>query len=124
MASGLASQELVFPGVSRCGPAIGLSVDITSRESVRSMLEQVILAYGGVANIIITAGIFVPPDKQGYIPDDKWALTYAINMTGPYLVADEAKKIWRAQCIHRGQNIWWDEYFYAILEEEWHRAHA
>ena len=61
------------------------------------MLEKVILAYGGLDNIIITAGIFVPPDNQGYIPDDKWALTYAINVTGPYLVADEAKKIWQAQ---------------------------
>ena len=84
-------------GISGCGPAIGLGVDITKRESLRSMFENVILAYGGVDNIIITAGIFVPPDKQGYIPDDKWALTYSINVTGPYLVADEAKKIWQAQ---------------------------
>ena len=84
-------------GISGCGPAIGLSVDITKRESIQSMFEKVILAYGGVDNIIITAGIFVPPDKQGYIPDEKWALTYAINVTGPYLVADEAKRIWRAQ---------------------------
>ncbi len=84
-------------GISGCGPAIGLSVDITKRESVRAMFEQVGLAYGGIDNVIITAGIFVPPDKQGYIPDDKWALTYAINATGPYLVADEAKKIWQAQ---------------------------
>ncbi len=84
-------------GISGCGPAIGLGVDITNRESVRSMLEQVILAYGGVDNIIITAGIFVSPDKQGHIPDEKWALTYAINVTGPHLVADETKKIWGAQ---------------------------
>jgi rhamnulose-1-phosphate aldolase/alcohol dehydrogenase len=84
-------------GISGCGPAIGLGVDITKRESIKSMLEQVVLAYGGVDNVIITAGIFVPPNKQGYIPDDKWALTYAINATGPYLVADEAKKIWLAQ---------------------------
>jgi rhamnulose-1-phosphate aldolase/alcohol dehydrogenase len=84
-------------GISGCGPAIGLPVDITSREIIRSMFENVILAYGGIDNIIITAGIFVPPDKQGYIPDDRWALTYAINVTGPYLVADEAKKIWQSQ---------------------------
>ncbi|HEU0291257.1 MAG TPA: bifunctional rhamnulose-1-phosphate aldolase/short-chain dehydrogenase [Anaerolineales bacterium] len=84
-------------GISGCGPAIGLGVDITKRESIESMFENIILAYGGVDNIIITAGVFVPPDKQGYIPDDKWALTYAINVTGPYLVADEAKKIWQAQ---------------------------
>jgi rhamnulose-1-phosphate aldolase/alcohol dehydrogenase len=84
-------------GISGCGPAIGLGVDITRRESIRSMLASAVLAYGGVDNIIITAGIFVPPDKQGYIPDEKWALTYSINVTGPYLVADEAKKIWQAQ---------------------------
>lgn len=84
-------------GISGCGPAIGLGVDITKRESIKSMLEKVILAYGGVDNIIITAGIFVPPDKHGHIADDKWALTYAINVTGPYLVANEAKTIWQAQ---------------------------
>lgn len=84
-------------GISGCGPAIGLGVDITKRESIQSMLTNVVLAYGGVDNIIITAGIFVPPDKQGYIPDEKWALTYSINVAGPYLVADEAKKIWQAQ---------------------------
>lgn len=84
-------------GISGCGSAIGLGVDITKRESIKCMLENVVLAYGGVDNVIITAGIFVPPDKQGYIPDDKWALTYAINVTGPYLVADEAKKIWQTQ---------------------------
>ena len=84
-------------GISGCGPAIGLAVDITKRETVKSMLENVTLAYGGVDNIIITAGIFVSPDKNGHIPDDKWALTYSINVTGPYLVADEAKIIWQAQ---------------------------
>jgi rhamnulose-1-phosphate aldolase/alcohol dehydrogenase len=84
-------------GISGCGPAIGLAVDITNRASVRALYEQVILAYGGFDNIIVTAGIFVPPDKTGHIPDDKWALTFAINVTGGYLVADEAKKIWQAQ---------------------------
>jgi rhamnulose-1-phosphate aldolase/alcohol dehydrogenase len=84
-------------GISGCGPALGLGVDITDRESIRSMFGRIILAYGGVDNIIITAGIFVSPDRAGRIPDDKWALTYAINATGPYLVADEAKTIWQAQ---------------------------
>lgn len=23
------------------------------------------------------------------------------------------------KCIYRGENMWWDEYFYAILDEEW-----
>jgi rhamnulose-1-phosphate aldolase/alcohol dehydrogenase len=84
-------------GLSGCGPAIDLGVDITRRESVRALFEQVVLAYGGVDNVIVTAGIFVPPTKDGQIPDEKWSLTYAINVIGSYLVADEAKKIWQAQ---------------------------
>lgn len=26
------------------------------------------------------------------------------------------------QCLHRGGELWWDEYFYAILAEEWGRG--
>jgi NAD(P)-dependent dehydrogenase (short-subunit alcohol dehydrogenase family) len=47
--------------------------------------------------VAVTAGIFVPPDTAGRIPDDKWALTFAINVTGLYLVADEAARVWQAQ---------------------------
>jgi NAD(P)-dependent dehydrogenase (short-subunit alcohol dehydrogenase family) len=47
--------------------------------------------------VIVTAGIFVPPSKAGHISDDKWTLTYAINVLGSYIVADEARKIWEAQ---------------------------
>jgi rhamnulose-1-phosphate aldolase/alcohol dehydrogenase len=84
-------------GISGSGPSIGLGVDITNRESVRSMFEEVILAYGGIDHLIVTAGIFVPPDSKGYFRDDRWSLTFAVNVTGSYLVADEAGKIWQAQ---------------------------
>ena len=33
----------------------------------------------------------------GHIPDDKWAQTFAINVTGAYLVADEVAKLWKSQ---------------------------
>ena len=84
-------------GISGCSAALGLEVNITSRESVRRMYEQVILAYGGLDNIIVTAGIFVSPDKEGHIPDERWAQTFSINVMGGYIVADEAGKIWREQ---------------------------
>ncbi|WP_404425246.1 bifunctional rhamnulose-1-phosphate aldolase/short-chain dehydrogenase [Nibricoccus sp. IMCC34717] len=84
-------------GLSNCGPAIGLSVDVSSRESIRRMLDQVALAYGGFDHGVVTAGIFVPSDTTGHIPDEKWALTFAINVTGSYLVGDEAAKTWRDQ---------------------------
>jgi rhamnulose-1-phosphate aldolase/alcohol dehydrogenase len=84
-------------GVSNCGPAIGLGCDITNRESVARMLEESLIAYGGIDSIVVTAGIFVPPDKTGHIEDRLWEKTFAINVTGAYLVADEANKIFKRQ---------------------------
>ena len=84
-------------GISHCGPAIGLSVNITDRASIRAMLDEAILAYGGFDSICVTAGIFVPSDPSGHIPDNKWETTFAINVTGSYLVADEAAKTFKEQ---------------------------
>jgi rhamnulose-1-phosphate aldolase/alcohol dehydrogenase len=84
-------------GISGCGPAIGLAGNITDRASIRALLDQVTLAYGGFDSICVTAGIFVPSDTSGHIPDDKWALTFGINVTGSYLVGDEAAKTWKEQ---------------------------
>ncbi|HJT30159.1 MAG TPA: bifunctional rhamnulose-1-phosphate aldolase/short-chain dehydrogenase [Pyrinomonadaceae bacterium] len=84
-------------GISNCGPAIGLGCDITRRESVASMFEDVMLAYGGIDAVVVTAGIFVPPDKTGHIDDSLWSRTFSINVTGAYIVADEAHKIFKQQ---------------------------
>ena len=84
-------------GISGCGPAVGLAANITDRASIRAALDEAVLAYGGFDSIEITAGIFVPSDTTGHIPDDKWALTFGINVTGSYLVADEAWKTWKEQ---------------------------
>jgi rhamnulose-1-phosphate aldolase/alcohol dehydrogenase len=84
-------------GLSNCGPAIGLGCNITDRASIRRMLDDVAIAYGGFDSICVTAGIFVPSNTTGHIPDDKWGVTFAINVTGAYLVGDEAAKTWKKQ---------------------------
>lgn len=84
-------------GISNCGPAIGLSCDITDRESVARMFYDVLLAYGGLDAVVVTAGIFVPPDKSGRIKDSQWKLTFDINVTGAFVVADEAYNIFKKQ---------------------------
>lgn len=91
-------------GVSNCGPAVGLACNITDRAGIRAMLDQVALAYGGFDSICVTAGVFWPSDTTGHIPDDKWAFTFGVNVTGSYLVGDEAFKTWKEQGL-KGQLV-------------------
>jgi|UniRef100_UPI00404B45E5 rhamnulose-1-phosphate aldolase/alcohol dehydrogenase len=91
-------------GISGCGPSIGLAANITDRASVRAMLDQVALAYGGFDSIVVTAGVFWPSDTTGHIPDDKWAFTFGVNVTGSYIVGDEAHKTWKEQGL-KGQLV-------------------
>ncbi|MDZ4721226.1 MAG: bifunctional rhamnulose-1-phosphate aldolase/short-chain dehydrogenase [Roseiflexaceae bacterium] len=84
-------------GMSGCGPIIALPADITNRESIRSALQQIVLAYGGLDGLAVTAGVIISSDTAGRIPDGSWAVTFAVNVTGSYLVADEASAIWRQQ---------------------------
>ncbi len=84
-------------GISGCGPAIGLSCDITNRKTVRAMFEEVVLAYGGFDDLVITAGLFVPPAPDGTVPDHLWNKTFEVNVVGPAIVVDEASRVMLAQ---------------------------
>ncbi|NBC18185.1 MAG: bifunctional rhamnulose-1-phosphate aldolase/short-chain dehydrogenase, partial [Bacteroidetes bacterium] len=84
-------------GISNCGDAIGLGCDITDRAHIDAALDQVTLAYGGLDDVAITAGLYVTPDADGHTPDAGWDQSFAVNTIGPYLVADEASKRWDAQ---------------------------
>ncbi|MBK8135625.1 MAG: bifunctional rhamnulose-1-phosphate aldolase/short-chain dehydrogenase [Chloroflexi bacterium] len=84
-------------GISGCGPSIGLSADISRRDSIHQMFGQIILAYGGIDHVIVTAGVFTAPDTKGFMPDEKWQSIYQVNVIGAYLVADEARPLWKAQ---------------------------
>ena len=84
-------------GLSICGPAVALSCDITNRKSVQEMFANAILAYGGIDSVVVTAGVFMSPDKNGHIDDGQWTRTFEINVTGAYIVADEANKIFKQQ---------------------------
>jgi len=84
-------------GISGCGPAIAASADITKRESVRAALKKAVIAFGGIDHLVITAGIFVPPDEKGNIPDEKWALTFGVNVSGIYFAVKEAQTLFEQQ---------------------------
>ena len=84
-------------GVSGCGPAIGLGVDITNRESIREFLKQTLLAYGGIDHLVVTAGVFMAPSRDGTLSDSSWQLTFDVNVRGSYNVVDELRSVFEEQ---------------------------
>jgi rhamnulose-1-phosphate aldolase/alcohol dehydrogenase len=84
-------------GISGAGQIIGLGADMTERASLRQALSEAVLAYGGIDQVVVTAGYYPNPDERGEVADAEWARAFAINVTGPYVVADEAYRIWKAQ---------------------------
>ncbi len=83
-------------GISGCGPAIALAINITNRESIRSVLRETLFAFGGLDHVIVTAGVYIAP-KPGCNADDDWRKTFDVNVFGQHLIADETKRIWQEQ---------------------------
>ena len=84
-------------GIAGSGDVIGAGCDMTDRAAVREALHQAILAYGGIDHVVVTAGLYPNPDTDGRIPDAMWDAAFRVNVTGPFLVADEAAWVWAAQ---------------------------
>jgi len=84
-------------GISSCGPAIALEVDITKRETVEALFTQVVLAYGGVDKVIVTAGVFIAEGEDLAKNDNIFDLSFSVNVKGGYIVGSEANKIWSKQ---------------------------
>jgi NAD(P)-dependent dehydrogenase (short-subunit alcohol dehydrogenase family) len=74
----------------------GTTVDITSREAVREAVKAAVAAFGGVDILVNTAALF-PTSADGTVSDAQWAKTLDINVTGNYLLADEAAKVFAEQ---------------------------
>ena len=78
--------------------AVAARVDIRDRTSIRAALEATVAAYGGVDILINTAALF-PSSPDGTVSDAQWSATLEVNVTGNYLLADEAARIFDAQGI-------------------------
>jgi len=56
-----------------------------------------VLAYGGIDHLVVTAGVFVPPDRTGHLTDDQWKLTFDVNVMGLYNTLDELRELFADQ---------------------------
>jgi rhamnulose-1-phosphate aldolase/alcohol dehydrogenase len=97
------SEELVRQSVSSLAHTYGAdnvdgaTCDITDRASVRTLLQKVVLRYGGLDAVVNLAAVFFAPDLQGNLEDDKWRKTMEVNALGSQILAEEAAAILRAQ---------------------------
>jgi len=76
--------------------AVAVSIDIRKREAIREALKATVIAFGGLDLLINTAALF-PSSPDGTIADAQWALTLEVNVTGNYLLTDEAQQVFKAQ---------------------------
>lgn len=83
--------------ISGSGDIIGLQCDSTNRKTVKQALHKIVLAYGGLDNVAVTAGLYPTPDQAGNVGDLSWDKSFAVNVKGNFIVADEASRIWKAQ---------------------------
>ncbi|GAB3272669.1 bifunctional rhamnulose-1-phosphate aldolase/short-chain dehydrogenase [Parahaliea aestuarii] len=84
-------------GLSTCGPALALAVDITRRDSVEALFRDTCLAYGGIDKVIVTAGVFMAPGQSGMSDEAMFDISYAVNVKGAWIVGTSAAAIWDAQ---------------------------
>ena len=73
------------------------SLDLSSRETIASALRHAILAFGGVDIVINTAAIYPTPDPSVADAESVWTKTLQINVTGNYVLAQEAARVLKAQ---------------------------
>jgi rhamnose utilization protein RhaD (predicted bifunctional aldolase and dehydrogenase)/NAD(P)-dependent dehydrogenase (short-subunit alcohol dehydrogenase family) len=80
-------------------PEMGMAaaLDLSSRESIAAALRGTILAFGGVDVVINTAAIYPTPDPSASSAESVWTRTLHVNVTGNYLLAEEAARVLKAQ---------------------------
>jgi rhamnose utilization protein RhaD (predicted bifunctional aldolase and dehydrogenase)/NAD(P)-dependent dehydrogenase (short-subunit alcohol dehydrogenase family) len=72
-------------------------LDLTSRESIRCALRDVVLQFGGLDIVINTGAMFPIADTPEGISESLWARTLNINVTANYFLALEAGNILKEQ---------------------------
>lgn len=72
-------------------------IDLSSFESVSKAVEFTISKFGGVDIIVNTAAIYPVPGADGELSDVQWAKTFLVNVTGNYLLARQAERVFKEQ---------------------------
>jgi rhamnose utilization protein RhaD (predicted bifunctional aldolase and dehydrogenase)/NAD(P)-dependent dehydrogenase (short-subunit alcohol dehydrogenase family) len=74
-------------------------IDLTSGASVAEAVNFTILQFGGIDAIINTAAIYPVPGDNGRLTAAQWSKTFEVNVTGNYLLADQAEWVFKDQSL-------------------------
>ena len=83
--------------VSSAETGMATPLDLSVRESITAALRATVLEFGGVDIIVNTAAIYPTPEPGAGESDSAWGRTLQINVTGNYVLAEEARRVLAAQ---------------------------
>jgi rhamnulose-1-phosphate aldolase/alcohol dehydrogenase len=88
------ASEIAGAGATdRC---LGLRLDVTDEQQVKSAFERICLAYGGLDVLVSNAGI-APSSGLASMRLEDWQRSLAVNATGHFLVTRAALRLMHAQ---------------------------
>jgi len=79
--------------------AIATGTDLSSADSLNGAVQRTIAEFGGLDIVINTAAIYPVPEAHGELSDAMWAKTFAINVTGNYLLARAMETVFADQAL-------------------------
>ena len=73
------------------------AVDLGSGESLAEAIRFTISNFGGIDMVVNTAAIYPVPGPEGELSAAQWAKTFLVNVTGNYLLAQQADWVFQDQ---------------------------
>jgi NAD(P)-dependent dehydrogenase (short-subunit alcohol dehydrogenase family) len=77
--------------------AASTRADLANAESLAEAVRFTILQFGGIDAVVNTAAIYPVPGESGRLTEAQWSKTFQINVTGNYLLAEAAERVFRDQ---------------------------
>ena len=74
-------------------------VDLSSSESLAEAVKFTISKFGGIDVVVNTAAIYPVAGPDGELSDAQWAKTFQVNVTGNYLLAQQAEWVFKDQAL-------------------------
>jgi rhamnulose-1-phosphate aldolase/alcohol dehydrogenase len=72
-------------------------LDLSSSDSLSKAINFTVSKFGGIDVVVNTAAIYPVPGPDGGLSDSVWDKTFRVNVTGNYLLARQAKWVFKDQ---------------------------